>query len=342
MTLTPPDVTLWSDLDENRAADGINVKWIDCNDEVWHIAGFNQGAEGGIITGAIRGMVHRPFKVIRHEPAYAAPRFERTVDELREVSFPITLMSDSKYGWFDTETKWWNGCRPDRVGWLCVFTRPFGEYYIPMMLGEAVEDELESDPTDNDDNSKTWLIKLTTDGDTNWQVPDLRPNEWKVKLTDPVKQIKRDEGVLAPKINVRSTTLRVANRGTEPAWPIYTVTAPGRVWLPDGLSGKMIRVPQLFDGEHVTIDTNPEHKIVISATDPVENWLLRILSNVELLQWLGINAGQRAESVLERFHGQGFTQAIPPNTVANLPIYHSQVGAHVSVRLPQRYERAIS
>jgi len=348
--VTAPVRKRWRDLPAHRRADGINIKWIGCDDpltgepgRVWDIGGWNEGAQGAFISGPVKGMVHRPFRAVRHSPAYGPPRFERVVDELREIEFQITLVADSEYGWFDTETFWWNGMRGDRPGWFCVWTRRFGEFYIPAHLGDSIEDELVEDPTNLGNYSQDWRIRLAVDGDTNWRTPDLRPKEWVVRATDPVVSVKRDDNMFAPMINVRKGSLKVRNGGTEPAWPIYTVGAPGRVWLPDGVSGRMIRVPRLFEGETCLIDTNPEHRIAISTKDPMDNWLVNVLSNVDLLEWLGITEFQeRTESVLERFHGQGFSQPIAPGTVATLPIYHSQVGARVSVRLPQRYERAIS
>lgn len=341
----------WRDLDANRRASGINIGWIGCDDpitgepgRVWDIGGWNEGAQGAIISGPVKGLVHRPFKGVWHEPAYGPPRFERIIDERKEVSMFVTLMSDTEYGWFDTEAHWWNGMRPDRPGWLTVFTRARGNYYIPMQIVDQIPDELEEDPTNEGLLCQQWEIRLAADGDPNWRTPDRRPPEWLVRASDPVKQVKRDDNLLAPMINVRTGTLRVKNTGTEPKYPIFHVTAPGRCWLPDGMSGRMIRIPQLFPGEHVLIDTDPEHKIAISAKEPVDNWLLNIISNIELLRWLGITdeLAESTETVLERFHGQGFTQPIPPMTSAVLPVWHSQVGARVSVRLPQRFERAIS
>jgi hypothetical protein len=340
--MTSPVIERWSDLPQYKRASGINIKWIGADQRVWDIGGYNEGAQGAIITGPVRGMVHVPFKGIWHEPAYGPPRFERAIDERREISFPITLISDSEYGWLDTESFWWNGMRRDTFGWFALFTRRYGELYIPMMLLDSIEDELEEDPTNNGNNSQTWHIKIAADGEPRWRTPDIRPAEWVVKATDPIKQIKRDDNVFAPLINVRQGKLKAANRGTEPSWPVYTVSAPGRCWLPDGLTGRMIRVPQLFPGEHVLIDTDPRHKIAISLKDPTPNWLQNIISNVDLLKWLGIIVDDSSETVLERFHGQGFTAPIPAGTVATLPILHSQVGARVSVRVPQRFERAIS
>lgn len=342
----------WSDVPDHRRARGINQKWIGCDDpltgaegEVWDIGGCNEGAQGAFISGPVKGLVHVPFKGVWHEPAYGPPRFERLVDEQRQIHTFVTLVSDNEYGWMDTETRWWNGMRADRPGFWSLFTRRFGELYVPVQLIDAIPDELEEDPTNNGNCMQQWEILLGTDGDPRWRTPDVRPPPWTAKFNSPTVQVKRDDGRNAPKITARVGKFKVANRGTEPAWPIYHVTAPGRCWLPDGMSGRMIRVPQLFEGEHVLIDTDPAHRIAISAKDPVDNWMLNIISNAELLNWLGVSnvlGTSKTETILERFHGQGFTTPIAPRSVATLPVFHTTVGAKISVHLPQRYERAIS
>ena len=335
-------MTNWADLPQYLRAPGMSNKWIgnDNQPDVWHISGFNEGAEGAFISGPIKGLVHRPFKSIWHEPAYGAPRFERTVDERREISTRIAICSDSEYGWQDTEARWWNGMNGDSVGYWCTFTRRTGELWIPMQLAEAVQTELTEDPG-YANHVQEWDILLAADGEPRWRMPDLQPADWVNNLST-TTTVKRDESLLAPDITVGVGKFKVANRGTAPAWPVYTITAPGRCWLPDGNSGRMIRVPELARGEHIIVDTNPANRIAISALDPVDDWTKSIVRNSELLSWLFGQYGESGISVLERFHGQGFTQPIAPGTVATLPVYHDTEGARISVRLPQLYERAIS
>lgn len=330
----------WRDLPPYLKAPGISNKWIGHDDGVWHISGFNEGAEGAFISGPIRGLVHRPFKSIWHSPAYGAPRFERTVDERREISTRIAICSDSEYGWQDAESKFWNGMNGDKPGFWCAFTRRTGELWMPMQLAEAVQTELTEDPG-YVNHVQEWDILLAADGEPRWRMPELQPPDW-VNMMATTTTVKRDDELLAPDITVGVGRFKVANRGTAPAWPVYTVSAPGRCWLPDGTSGRMVRVPKLERGEHITIDTNPEHRIAISALDPVDDWTKQIVRNSELLSWLFGSYGKSGISVLERFHGQGFTQPIAPGTVATLPVYHDTDRARISVRLPQLYERAIS
>jgi len=335
-------MTAWKDLPDYLRAAGMSNKWIGNEDrpDVWHLSGHNEGAEGVFISGPIRGLVHRPFRSIWHEPAYGAPRFERTVDERREISTRIAICSDSEFGWQDVEAKFWNGMTGDKPGCWCTFTRRTGELWLPMQLVEAVQTELSDDPG-YQNYVQEWDILLATDGEPRWRMPDLQPPDW-VNAMATTTTIKDGDGLLAPTITVGVGRFKIANRGTAPSWPIYTVSAPGRCWLPDGTSGRMIAVPELAAGEHIIVDTNPENRIAISAIDPVDDWTRQIVRNSELLSWLFGQYGESGLTVLERFHGQGFTQPIAPGTVATLPVYHDTDGARVSVRLPQRYERAIS
>ena len=336
-------------------------KWIgnDHQPDIWHIAGLLEGAEGVFISGPIRGLVHRPWKSIWSEPAYGAPRFERTVDERREISTRIAICSDSEYGWQDVEAKWWNGMNGDDQGFWCTSTRRTGELWLPLQLADAVQTELAEDPGYSN-YVQEWDILLAADGDPRWRMPDLQPADFVSSLVpselnpgeyigNPVTaKIKQDESAFAPMIDVAVGKFKVANRGTAPAWPVFTLSAPTRGrkpvrwWISNGNTATMVRVPPLYKGEHIIVDTNPENRIAISALDPVDDWTKQIVRNSELLNWLFGQYGASGISVLERFNGQGFNQPVPANSVASLTVYCDTDSMRASVRLPQRYERAVS
>jgi len=354
-------MTLWRDLPQYLRAPGMSNKWIgnDQQPDIWHLSGFNEGAEGVFISGPIRGLVHRPFKSIWHEPAYGPPRWERTVDERKEISCRIAICSDSEYGWQDVETKFWNGMTGDAQGFWCTSTRRTGELWLPMQLADAVQTELTEDPGYSN-YVQEWDILLAADGDPRWRMPDLQPADFVTSLVrseiDPTTfvdnpmttTVKRDDNPGSPIIDVAVGKFRVANRGTAPAWPVLTLSAPtrgkkpARWWISNGASSTMIRVPPIYKGEHIIVDTNPENRIAISALDPVDDWTKQVVRNSDLLTWLFGQYGETGISVLERFHGQGFTEPIAPGTVGTITVYCDTTNMRASVRLPQRYERAVS
>lgn len=344
----------WLDVPQYLRAPGMSNKWIgnDNQPDVWHISGFNEGAEGAFISGPIKGLVHRPFKSIWHEPAYGPPRFERTVDERREISTRIALCSDSEYGWQDTETRFWNGMDGETPGFWTCFTHRTGELWLPMQLIDSVQTELTEDPG-YENYVQEWDVLLGVDGDPRWRMFDLQPPDFVNKLLPvpqvPTTSVKRDDSKTAPHITVGVGKFKVAVRGTQKTWPVYTLSAPVRGskpvrwWVSNGATNEMIRVPPLYKGEHIILDTNPENRIAISAIDPTDNATKRLIRNSELLKWLyGQYGGESGISVLERFHGQGFDTPCNPGEVSTLTVYCDTHGMRASVRVPQLYERAVS
>lgn len=340
----------WSDLPDHLKAQGTSIKWIgnDNRPDVWNIAGFMEGAQNAFISGSISGMVHRPFKTIWHEPAYGPPRFERSVDERREIATRIALYADSSFGLQDVETRWWGGMNETDPGYWTTFTHRTGELWVPMQLIDAVKTELTEDPL-YENFVQEWDILLGVDGDPNWRVPDLRPQEWFWSNLLPSNTYPQTTAKYQGKTyTVRVGKFKVANRGSRGAWPIITLgaptkgTKPARWWISNGSSTEMVPVPPLYKGEHITVDTNPENRIAISAIDPVNTGLKTYIRNTELLQWLLGQYGQSGISILERFHGQGFDNPCKPGEVSTITVYSDTPFVRASVRLPQRYERSLS
>ncbi|WP_100462465.1 hypothetical protein [Mycobacteroides abscessus] len=354
----------WSQLSEAARGEAVSCAWIGSDGQYWPLTGQLAGSEGAFITGPIDGMVHVPFEGIWTTPAYGPPRFERTVDGRREISFTLGLMSDSSLGWYDTEARFWRGCRKDATGYFTVTTRRHGQLWIPMQLLEAPKCALPDDPALQ--RVALHEIILAADGEPRWHRPDTSPPPF-----------------VRPPGGPSLGFIRIANRSTEPAWPIFFVqaskTAPSKVRLGDGpnaiVSGEenpfddwpklsrlfgipfidellgtftrtrdanMIDVPELNPGEHCIIDTDPAHRIAITAQDPPDNLLKKFIRNSELLNWILGEYGDTGLPLLQRFKGQGFSIPIPPRTVATIPVSHNQPGGKIWCQLPQRFESALA
>lgn len=340
-------MSVWSELNHNLRSPGMSIKWIgnDNRPEVWNWAGFMEGAQGAFISGPIKGMVHRPFKTIWHEPAYGPPRFERSVDERRQISTRLAVVSDSEFGWQDVETTLWDGLNETDPGYWTVTTRRTGELWVPMQLIDVVETELTEDPM-YENYVQEWDILLGVDGDPNWRAPDLQTPSWMWSDLVPVDRYPRTTAKYKGKqYTVRVGKFKIANRGHKRSWPIITLAAPqkgtkpARWWISNGSSTEMIPVPPLNKGEHITVDTNPENRVAVSALEPLNR---RIRNNVDLKTWLFGQYGQPGVSPLERFHGQGFDNPCAPGEVSTITVYSDTPHLRASVRLPQRYERPIS
>jgi len=351
----------WSSLPPEIRDAPISCKWIGSDGRVWPLTGLDAGAEGAFVTGDIDGILHVPFEGVWTSPAYGPPRFERTVDGRREIAFQLGLYSDSSLGWYDTESRWWNGCKKNATGFFSVCTIRHGELWLPMQLLDTPKAMLGSgDPSQQ--RVQIHNIVLAVDGEPRWRRPDVSPPPWRRPAGT------SDRGFL-----------RVANRGTEPAWPIFFLDAPGKVSLADGpnaftsdhynplddwpklgelfglpqvdeilgrytrtRSANMIDIPTLQKGEHAIIDTDPSHRIAITVLDPTDNIVKQFIRNSELLSYITGHYGDGGLPLIQRFEGQGFSVPIPPRSVATLPVMHSRVGAQIAVQLPQRFESALA
>jgi hypothetical protein len=364
----PPNLTgrrevQWRDLSAPARGEFISCAWIGSDGYHWPLTGQDAGVEGGFVTGPIDGMVHVPAEGVWTNFAYSPPRFERTVDGRREISFTLGLASNTKLGWYDTETRFWRGCTMNSTGYWSVTTRRHGQLWLPMQLLDAPKCALPDDPTFQAMGGVALHeVVLAVDGSPRWRRPDT---------------------FVGPYVNRPGSPyvgyLRIANRGTEPAWPLFFVDAPGKVWLPDGpnafksaernplddwpklselfgipfidqITGSwtrtrdanMIEVPELLAGEHAVIDTDPTHRIAITAIDPVDNMIKKFIRKSELINWLLGEYGSSGLPLLQRFRGQGFSVPIPPRSVATLPIVHERLGGRIWVQLPQLFESALA
>jgi len=362
--LVPPNerrVVQWSELSDAARAEFVSCAWIGSDGRYWPLTGQFAGTEGAFVTGPIDGMVHVPFEGVWTSPAYGPPRFERTVDGRREIHLQVGLMSSSRLGWYNTEARFWQGCTKNSTGYWSLTTRTHGQLWIPMQLAETAKCALPDDPTVGGMPVAVHEILLAADGEPRWRRPPTFVGPW-------VSRTGKTSGVI-----------RIANRGTEPAWPLFFIDAPGKVWLGDGpnafvaegqnplddwprleklfgipmfdeLTGlsrrtrdaHMIEVPELAAGEHAVVDTDPTHRIAITAQDPVDNLVKKFIRNSELLNWLLSSYGDTGLPLLQRFKGQGFSVPIPPRSVASIPVKHERVGGKIWVQLDQVFESALA
>ena len=364
MTSMLPHITdaPWSSLPPEIRDVPISCKWIGSDGRIWPLTGLDAGAEGAFVVGDIDGLIHVPFEGVWTKPAYGPPRFERAIDGRKEIAFQLGLYSEEAIGWFDTETRWWSGCKRDATGYFSVTTLRHGELWLPMQLLDTPKAALSPTIERRFNRAQIHNIVLAVDGEPRWRRPDSAPPPW----VRPVGTV--DRGVI-----------HVANRSTVPTWPIYFLDAPGKVSLPDGpnaftsdqynplddwprlgelfglpiidsifdrytrtRSANMIDIPELQPGEHAIIDTDPTHRIAVTILDPVDNIVKRFIRNSELLDWLTGHYGDTGLPLIQRMKGQGFSIPIPPRSVAALPVMHSRAGAKIAVQLPQRFDSALA
>lgn len=354
-------MTEWSQLSPAARAEGVQIAWIGSDGVYWPLAGgVDGGAMGAFIAGPIDGMVHVQQNNVWTKPAYGPPRFERMVDDTKQIHFMLGLMSDTSLGWYDTETKFWRGMTTDSTGFFVVTTRRHGQLWVPMQLFDTPKCALEDDPSGQ--RVLIHEVTLAADGEPRWHRPDKAP-----------------EPFIRPSGGPDRGYIRIGNASTQPQWPIFFITAPGKVFLPDGpnaytstmenplndwprisalfgipfvdeilgsfsatRNSTMIEIPELEPGENAIIDTDPTHRIAITTKDPVDTIIKKFVRKSELLDWILGTYGSSGLPLLQRFNGQGFSVPIPPASVATLPVQHNHPGGKIWCQLPQRFESALA
>ena len=150
------------------------------------------------------------------------------------------------------------------------------------------------------------------------------------------------EVILIPGKEIGEGHIKLPNKGTVRQWPKFLVSAPGFVWIQDGIDGPMVALPLLTDadGPMAYVDTDPTARTLTGANDPHDPVFLQILRNSQLVDFLLHDVVTVTEPLWKRFSGKGFQNSIPPRTVANLKVRHSEHGGVVTAYMPQHYKMA--
>lgn len=150
------------------------------------------------------------------------------------------------------------------------------------------------------------------------------------------------EVILLPGKEIGEGHIALPNRGTVAQYPKFLVSAPGFAWIQDGIDGDMIALPLLTDadGSMVYVDTDPTKRTLTGAKDPVDPQFLKILRNSQLIEFLLHDVIDVTEPLWKRMNGKGFQNKIPPRSMANLKVRHSEHGGTITALLPQHYRMA--
>jgi hypothetical protein len=117
-----------------------------------------------------------------------------------------------------------------------------------------------------------------------WDMQLMAVNPWYAKRTLVEKWIAHQETVTANGFD--EETITIANRGHLPVWPLFIYTGPGTAWVQDGMTTKMIQLPKLSAADkYGLVDTDPSHRTLTGATDPVDNIFYQIIRQSKILDF---------------------------------------------------------
>jgi hypothetical protein len=326
-------------------------------DRVFNLAGPSKGREGVRLATQLQGDQQWPFKqVLVNSPYMFGATIERQNISERTFDMGVVIGSQSppmtEYQYRLAEDHWWAGQDETNDGWLGVYTRYSGWRWIPVRPFETVKSPQKIDPTAFGNNASQW--------DITWVA--ARPYFTKPALyklfeasqAGPPKPPPQGGGILSGLLSPLVTlldeitglpmyywgTLPIANRGDLPCYATFFVTSPGQAIVSDNDSTRTVVLPftQPAVGTYMC-DSEPGHRTLTAANDPTDNLIFDLIRQSMILDFfLG---GIASEGLPLQLTWAGkFIFAIPPQTVVNLTVAHSDPNGQILAVVPQRFKRS--
>ncbi|OBH13144.1 hypothetical protein A5695_14275 [Mycobacterium sp. E1747] len=302
--------------------------YIGPNNLRWDLSGRNKGRQGVKLGTHLQGDYHLPIDQLFTEGAYqVGATYERTNTLKRIINLAVVLgFNCSELQYRAIESNWWDSWPEDTPGWWGRHTPFSGWRWAQVQLAKHPDTPMPIDPTAFGNNGFQWDMQIVA----------AQPWWAKRMLTDSFTAAADS----VAKLGYDEQTFHIANRGTMEAHPIFMYTGPGRAWIQDGMTNNMIELPELSASDgYVTVDTDPANRTLKGSNDPTDNLFYQFIRQSRVLDFFLHDLEALGEPVWRRANGIRFQSPIPPRTVANIKVRHSQPGGQVVIFMPQRYKR---
>jgi hypothetical protein len=334
--LDPATAHLWKDpRTVPRHLRHTSTRWVyeGPNGLHWDLAGRNEGKQGARLVDELGGHYHMPFEHLLTESAYqVGATYERTNYLKRTIHMGVVLggrqYTSAAYGMI--ENNWWESWPEEHPGWLGCITQNGGIRWAQVQIGKVVDSPMKKDPRYAGNNVMVW----------NMDVMALKPTWNKRMLVE--KWTANADAVAANGYD--ETVFTIANRSNMPQWPMFIYTPPGRAWVQDGMTNRMVELPLISQKDgYVLVQTDTAERTLSAAKDPVDEIFYDLIADFarqsRILDLFLHDLTSLELPVWRRMPGIRFTSQIPPRTVANLRVRHSTAGGTVVCLMPQRYKR---
>lgn len=307
--------------------------YMDMAGNVFHLNGPLAGREGVRFHENLQGEHHLWFEQVTTESAY---QFGATIERVNYLARKINLrvfigrpgMNNITYR--ACEDRWWTSQDEQNGGYFGVFTRFSGWRWIRVWPMKTVDTTQRRDPVAYDNNQAIW--------DINWiapvpyySTPALVTDPWLANKSGAPDSDGYYHGALA-----------IPNMGDIATYVEYLlIDCAGSVMVQDNVVDRYVQLPQLFasDGQ-VLVDTDPQHKTIVTENDPHDNEFYKILRASGLLNFM-LSPGATLASEAAWLRGYvRFLYTIPPKTVAHVKVKANNPDAQIVVRATQRYKRS--
>ena len=309
------DATRW-------VAIGANGKWFD-------LEGRHRGRQGVRLAQGLDGAYHLPFEDLITEGAYqVGATYERSNITKRVIDMGVIIGGKhvpTSHAYRMAENNWWDAWPHDQFGWLGCHTMLGGWRWARVKLAEKVGTSVKQDPVAHGNKVLVHDVKF------------MAPKPWWAKRTLYEQWFAHPATVAANGFD--DETITIANRGNLPVWPLFLYTGPGRAWVQDGMTSRMVELPTLNANDgYVLVDTDPANRTLMGSKDPVDNLFYEYIRSSRLLDFFLHDIAALGLPVWRRKYVE-FNSMIPPKTVANIKVRHDHPQGSVTVFMPQRFSR---
>jgi hypothetical protein len=247
----------------------LGITWEGWDGSTWELA--SPASPVWLTAAGTRGLNMPPTTRYTSEaPALAGSRWRGYRTGERSVFWPVYLYADSTEQWRAVDRAWWATMRPDRTG-VWTVSQPDGtRRHLTCRFVDDSDHVYGRDPF-----AQGWQLyglNLVAE-DPYWRGEPISRS-----FTAASSSNFYGPGVAAAPPYVISPsastgTAAMPNPGDEPAWPVWTLTAPFTA-ATVGVDGRNIVVPfALAAGKTLTIDTRPDALTAVDSdgTDRVDD-----------------------------------------------------------------------
>lgn len=313
------------------------------------------GRQGAHLAEELSGEHQWPFELLKTEGAYEMGTTIERVNVLeRLINLNVVIGGHTpvplnNYQYRMAQARWDDGQDENRDGWLGIYTRFSGWRWVRVRPAKTIEGNQNRDPVAMNNNTATWPIQ--------WLA--AKPYYSKPSVWSTWESTSEVYGLLGAILGDVEDTLNVAlgqpdkklytvgegvitlpNRGDLESFTQFIVSAPGKAWVEDGDTGRMVELPYLTANDgYVLVDTDPTQRTLTASKDPVDNIFYKIARQSKILDFLLWDLDETGLPVWKRFDKQ-FMASIPPRSMAQIRVRHSNPKGTITAILPQRYKRS--
>ena len=310
--------------------------------KLWNLYGIGKGKQGTTLLPGKSGFVGYPFQMLLTEGPYVEGAiFEGARTLKRETTWSVDLHARDEHAFFDVWSAWTRSFSPKADGYFGALT-PQGWFWLKTRLSEAGKYQLDQDPTAFKNNAVQ--IPMNTLHLDPYYYTETLSDSWTNGSEantplDVIVQMLEDYLPIIPGVHVGEGSVVLTNTGDVDAWPRFMVSGPGKAWIRDGMTDRMVPLPLITPahGDWALVDTDPAQRTLTAQKDPVDPWFFQIARNSQLVDVLLHDIASSTLPLWKNAPETNFLSPIPPGATATIKVRHSHHGATITGYLPQKH-----